>query len=149
MKFHFKIIAVSLFIFSIVSSCQFQKNNQYGVLVDSTQAITTAQLIMQEPSKDVTVKGTITAVCQGEGCWLKLDAGNGIQVFVDWDKKFSVPRGIEGKKVFMHGYSYLDTVTVAELKQMERDKGTANEEIMKIDSPLISMAFRADGLEIK
>ena len=149
MKNNFKIVAVVFFIFCILSSCQFKKQNEQGVTVDSTQAISVSKLIDETPSEDVTVKGNIAAVCQGEGCWLKLDAGNGEQVYVDWDKKFTVPRDIEGKQVFVHGYSYFDTVTVAELKQMERDKGTANEEIMKIDSPLIKVSFKADGLVIK
>ncbi len=148
-KNYFRIGANAFLIACVFSSCEFTKQNRYGVVVDSTQAIPVLKLIDETPSEDVTVKGSIVAVCQGEGCWLKLDAGNGNQVYVDWDKKFSVPRGIEGKQVFIHGYSYFDTVTVAQLKQMERDKGTANEEIAKIDSPLIKVSFKADGLEIK
>ena len=149
MKTNLQLLSLFIFISSFSISCQFKKQYQYGVTIDSTQAIPVTDLIDQPPSEDVTVKGTIVSVCQGEGCWLKLDAGNGTQVFVDWDKKFSVPRDIEGKQVFMHGYSYLDTVTVAELKQMERDKGTANEEIQKINFPMITTAFKADGIEIK
>lgn len=149
MKNHLLLLILSALVAGLFSSCQFRKQYQYGVTIDSTQAIPVSKLITQTPSEDVTVKGTISAVCQGEGCWMKLDAGNGDNVYVDWDKKFSVPRDIEGKTVFVHGYSYLDTTTIAELKQQQRDKGLANEEIMKIDSPLIKVAFKADGVEIK
>ncbi len=149
MKNKIQLLILTIFISVFFYSCEFKKQYQYGVTIDSTAAIPVSNLITQTPSKDVTVKGTISAVCKGEGCWLKLDAGNGEQVFVDWDKKFSVPRDIEGKTVFVHGYSYLDTTTIAELKQQQRDKGRPNEEIMLIDSPLIKIGFKADGLEIK
>lgn len=144
-----KKVFLAILVSGMIYSCEFKKQYQYGVTVDSTNAISVSELISNSPSEDLVVKGNISAVCQGEGCWLKLDAGNGEQVFVDWDKKFSVPRDIEGKTVFIHGFSYLDTTTVAELKQMQRDKGRPNEEIMLIDSPLIKVAIKADGLEIK
>lgn len=149
MKYCLQFLLIGVFISVLFSSCEFKKQYQFGVTIDSSQAIPVSKLITETPSKDITLKGTISAVCQGEGCWLKLDAGNGEQVFIDWDKKFSVPRDIEGKTVFVHGYSYLDTTTIAELKQQQRDKGRPNEEIMLIDSPLIKVAFKADGLEIK
>ncbi len=149
MKHLFQSCFLTLLISLLVTSCDFKKQYQFGVTVDSTQAIPVSDLIKQTPSEDVTVKATISAVCQGEGCWLKLDAGNSEQVYVDWDKKFSVPRDIEGKTVFVHGYSYLDTTSIAELKQQLRDKGKPNEEIMLVDSPLIKIAFKADGVEIK
>ncbi len=139
----------AIFVSVLFYSCQFKKQYQYGLSVDSTQAISVSELILKAPDNNVVVKGTISSVCQGEGCWMKLDAGSGEQVFVDWDKKFSVPRDIEGKTVFVHGNSYLDTTSIAELKQHQRDKGRPNEEIMLIDSPLIKVAFKADGLEIK
>ena len=144
-----RILLTIFFIASIISGCEFKKQYQFGEAIDSTKAMTVSNLIAQSPAKDLTVQGTISSVCQGEGCWMKLNAGNGNFIFVDWDDKFHVPRDIEGKIVFIHGYSYFDTTTIAELKQQQRDKGRPNEEIMQIDSPLIKIAFKADGVVIK
>jgi hypothetical protein len=143
--FSFSVLMSGLFF----PSCQSNNQNQFGVPVDTTVVVSAAQLVNAAPEKNIVVKGNISAVCQGEGCWLKLDAGNGQQLYIDWDKKFTVPRDIEGRVAFAHGFSYADTISVDKLKQQERDKGTPLEEIMNIDSPLVKIYFTADGLIIR
>lgn len=138
-----------LMMFVLFQACGIKRSGRYGAVVDTTIVVSVEQLIHAAPQKNIVVKGSISAVCQGEGCWLKLDAGNGEQLYIDWDKKFSVPRDIEGRVAFVHGFSYADTISVAELKQHERDKGTPLEEIMKIDSPVVKIYFTADGLIIR
>lgn len=144
-----KRILLAVLISGLFSSCEFRKQYHFGLAVDSTEAISVDQLISNSSGEDVIVKGTVSAVCQGEGCWMKLDAGNGEQIFVDWDKKFSVPKDIEGKTVFIHGYSYLDTTTEVELNQIQLDKSQSNDEIMLKDSSHDKVAFKADGVQIK
>ncbi|HAP00307.1 MAG TPA: hypothetical protein DCQ93_00130 [Bacteroidetes bacterium] len=141
--------AITLIVLTFIFSCQFQKKNIFGVEIDKTSAVDIPTLISQSPSKDITVKGKILKVCKGEGCWFRLESGNGNGLYVDWDKKFFVPRDIEGKNVFVHGYSYLDTTTVDELRQEGRDNGWTQDSIHNIIEPKIEVSFKADGVEIE
>lgn len=50
------------------------------------------------------VTGKIIKVCQGEGCWFNLDAGEGNYVhIVTKDESFSVPKDASGKTAIAQG----------------------------------------------
>ena len=105
-------VAVSFALFVLVSCNEFSKSskaisgNLYGEKFDTTNSITTSQLIqgLQTNNKaEAVISGTITKSCQSEGCWVNLDAGNGKELHVATDDKFFVPKEMAGQNVYVKG----------------------------------------------
>jgi hypothetical protein len=94
------------------------------------------------------VSGSISAVCQSEGCWFNYKAAEG-DVMVDFDLKFTIPKTVSGKTAVSHGEFAYDTTTVAQLREYAKDDGKSEKEQMAITEPEIRLVFRADGVVIK
>ncbi len=105
--------------------------------------------------KSVRVSGTVSAVCQKRGCWLRMvDGEGGEDVFV----KFTCP--VEGRLIPMKAVNHRVVVegqiTMAEIteelaRHYAEDKGASPEEIAKIVGPqkqisIASPAARVDGI---
>lgn len=57
-----------------------------------------------EAEKEGKVTGTITQVCQGEGCWFNLDLGNDKFVHIyTKESSFSLPKDASGKTAIAEG----------------------------------------------
>lgn len=98
---------------SVLLACSHSSTPKYyGEVFDTMQVISVTELLQQaDHSAAVTVKGTVTSSCQAEGCWLNLSNPGGKDVYVDWDEKFHVPHDISGRTVFVHGHTYIDTLS--------------------------------------
>ena len=99
--------------FSMILGCRPQPlNGLYGENFDTAKFISVDQLLNSMEGKNMvntTVKGTITASCQDDGCWLELSSIKGEPVHVDWDEKFHLPTDVEGKNVIVNGYAFRDS----------------------------------------
>lgn len=130
-----------------------ENKNVYGVGIDSTVVPMLVNEMKEQlgtqTKLDATVTGKVASVCQKEGCWLKLDAGNKETMFMNWDHKFTVPKDIAGKTVIATGYAYNDTTTVEQLKHYASDDAKPQAEIDTISTPKIEVKFLATGLVIK
>jgi hypothetical protein len=68
-------------------------------------AVPIAQFIENaESGKEGKVSGTITQVCQGEGCWFNLDLGEDKYVHIyTKESSFSLPKDASGKTAIAEG----------------------------------------------
>lgn len=125
----------------------------FGDTITTDGAVAVDQLISKLAGKDsisIKLSGTIEDVCQKKGCWMNLNIGNGQSMKVKFkDYAFFVPKDAAGKTVFIEGYAYNDTISVANLKHYAEDAGESKEEIAKITQPEISISFEANGVIIK
>ena len=129
--------------YSAVRGCMVIKPYGFAIWEKMKDALDTM------PKMDATVTGKVASVCQKEGCWLKLDAGNNETMFMNWDHKFTVPKDIAGKTVIATGYAYHDTTSIDQLKEYAKDDNKSQAAIDSITQPKIEVKFLATGLVIK
>lgn len=100
--------------------------------------------------KDITITGTVDAVCQAKGCWITMDIGNGQTMRVKFkDYAFFMPKDCSGKKITMTGTAFVKEISVAEQKHLAEDAGKSKKEIKKITKPVKEYRFEASGVELE
>ena len=108
------VIALVLFSCNNDPRLKLPQTGAYGVnfSVDSTVTVKqVAEALILGNEIPVTVTGTISQYCKGEGCWLTLKNDDGEDLFVDVkDKAFVLPHNIENKTAIAHGIAKRDTV---------------------------------------
>ena len=146
--FKFSAFAITVLLFAACDSfSRKSKDGYYGEKFDTTKAI--AANHVSENQRDVLVKGTVTNSCKTEGCWVKLDAGNGEELFVSTEEKFYLPiEGLQGKTVYVKGVTFMDTTSVDELRHQAADAGKTDSEINAITEPEIEVSVVATGIKI-
>ena len=96
------------------------------------------------------IEGQIIDVCPKKGCWMnvKIDQDT---VFVKFrDYSFFVPNsGIQGKKVFMSGDIFRDTISIERLRHYAEDAKKSKKEILAITQPEYKINMIADAVAIK
>ena len=147
-----KALLIIACLFFIAKTGNAQSKN-YGKKVDEKSAITVQQLSKNMADKtelNATVTGKVSSVCQAEGCWMKVDNGNGTSMMVRMkDHKFFLPKDIAGKTAVFTGKATLKTTTVEMLKHYAEDEGKSPEYIASIKEPKTELAFDATGVLIK
>ena len=96
------------------------------------------------------ISGQIIDVCPKKGCWMnvKIDQDT---IFVKFrDYAFFVPKsGIQGKKVFMSGDIFRDTISIERLRHYAEDAKKSKKEILAITKPEYKINMIADAVAIK
>ena len=96
------------------------------------------------------IKGQIIDVCPKKGCWMnvKIDQDT---IFVKFrDYAFFVPKsGVQGKKVFMSGDIFRDTISIERLRHYAEDAKKSKKEILAITKPEYKINMIADAVAIK
>lgn len=95
------------------------------------------------------LEGTVSDVCVKAGCWLKVAANDGKEIFISTDHKFFVPKDIVGKTVVVDGHAYMTEQSVEELRHYKEDAGASAEEIAAITEPEPAYTVLARGIIIK
>ena len=162
-----KIITSTIIIIALLYSCKEHKEETkteavvvkdtsqmfFGDTITTDGAIEANQLISKLTGKDsisIKITGIIDEVCQKKGCWMNMNIGNNQSMKVRFkDYAFFVPKDAAGKTVYIEGYAYNDTISVAEQRHYAEDAGDSKEEIAKITKPEISISFEANGVIIK
>lgn len=127
----------------------------YGKKFDEKTAISVPELVKKAQGRElaeVVVSGTISEVCQTEGCWIRVSMENdeGSTMLVKFkDHEFTIPKDLAGKKVVFSGRAYQAKISVEMLKHYAEDAGKSKEEIEKITAPSTELAVEATGLIIK
>ncbi len=149
MKRAMSILALLFF----VAAATLAQSRNYGKKVDEKNAITVQQLSKNMTDKtelNATVTGKVYSVCQAEGCWMKVDKGDGTAMMVTMkDHKFLLPKDISGKTAVFTGKATLKTTTLEMLKHYAEDEGKSPEYIASIKDPKTELAFEAIGVVIK
>jgi hypothetical protein len=123
----------------------------FGEKVTADNAVSVDQLYSLIRSKEdkkmeVTVKGTVSAVCQMEGCWIRVKSPDGNMMVRMKDHKFAVPVILDGKNVAIHGLAQEKITTVEQLRHYAEDAGKSKEEIAKITEPKKEIVMEAKGV---
>lgn len=128
-------------------------NGAYGLVqIDETNVISTNDFIkyMSENDKfEGKVEGTIDVVCQSAGCWVNVKKDDGTTFLVKFNKHFSIPKGVAGKKIYFQGTAENEVISIEELKHFAEDEGLSQTEIDKITEPETKIKFKADGVLVK
>lgn len=84
-----------------------EKTGNFGKAFDSQKTVDVAAVkagLDTTTNFEVTVSGTITNFCKGEGCWLMLQSADGNDLVIEVkDKAFVLPYEIGGKTAIAHG----------------------------------------------
>lgn len=123
----------------------------FGEKVSADNAVSVDQLYSLIRSKEdkkmeVTIKGTVSAVCQMEGCWIRVKSPDGNMMVRMKDHKFTVPVILDGKSVAIHGLAQEKITTVEQLRHYAEDAGKSKEEIAKITEPKKEIVMEAKGV---
>lgn len=142
-----------LLLISVLIGCASIKS-EYGIVkVDETAAISVAELVARmDKSTDpqtVTLKASLSAVCQNAGCWVQVPKPDGKPLMVRFKNHFTIPPATpSGTESFIHGVAYWDTVSVKMLRHYAEDAGKTPEEINKITQPEFKLNFEGDGIKL-
>lgn len=127
--------------------------SKYGKEVDEKDAISMDELHVKMKGKkefEATVYGKVTSVCQAEGCWMKIDNGDGTAMMVRMkNHEFVLPKDISGKNAVFTGVATIKETSVDMLKHYAEDEGKSKEYIDSIKEPKTELAFDATGVVIK
>jgi len=85
--------------------------NQIGDSVDTQNAISMKEAFKEYQNSgksEFIVFGRVKEVCQSEGCWFSYDLHDRT-ITVDFNEKFTVPKGIAKKDIYATGQFYQDT----------------------------------------
>lgn len=122
--------------------------------VDVEKAISVDEMIKGMEGKtertEFTFEAELVEVCSKAGCWVNIDKGDGTTFMVRFKDHFTIPPATEvGTGAYLHGYAYMDSISVDLLRHFAEDAGKSQEEIMKITEPEYNLAFEADGITLK
>ena len=123
-----------------------------GEAFEVAEVISAEDLLLQmadkEELKKVTVKGTVTGVCQKKGCWMTLAAEGGDDIMVKFkDYDFFMPLDLTGE-IVMQGRAFKQLTSVDELRHYAEDAGESPEAIAAITEPKAEIQFEASGVKI-
>lgn len=148
-----------LFIALIVGifSCQSKPDQEivgtYGEEITEMESISVSDmmnLLEDNESVAVQVRGEITATCAVKGCWMNLVLPEGEEMRVTFkDYGFFVPKeGMEGNEALIDGVVTRTITDVETLKHYAADAGQTQASIDAITEPKEELAFVANGVII-
>lgn len=124
----------------------------FGETITADGAVSYSALLQsleRRDSMDAKVTGTVAAVCQAKGCWIRItpESSNQPEMVVKFkDYAFFLPKDIAGRKVVLQGIAYREVTSVEELRHYAEDDGKSAEEIAKITQPKEELKFMAAGV---
>jgi hypothetical protein len=129
-----------------------ETENFYGNVIDTLNIQTTAEVFASLESSGrigAKLEGKILETCAKKGCWMRVAVEKDTVMVMFKDYGFFVPTGgAEGKKTYLEGTAYFDTITVAERQHFAEDAGKSPEEIAAISTPEYTLGFEAEGVII-
>jgi hypothetical protein len=123
----------------------------YGKVSDEGQAVAADKL--EKNLKDNKYEGKITGkvveVCRAEGCWLKVEKGDGAAMMVRAkNHSFIVPVDLIGKTVVIEGAAEVKEISEELRKHYAEDAGKSKKEIKKIKGSEKQIVFQASGVKV-
>lgn len=121
----------------------------FGEKTTADGAIAAAELAAKlsgDAPADVKVTGKVSEVCKMEGCWLRMETGNGTMLIKMKDHAFLVPLSMNGKTIVADGVATLKETSVKMLKHYAEDAGKSKAEIDAIKEPKKEITLEAKGI---
>jgi hypothetical protein len=147
-----KKLVLSFCLFAMSTLAFAQDVKVYGDVKVNERAARPASIVVdvlatQEEVQDLTITGTVKAVCQAKGCWMTIELPNGEDMTIKFkDYAFFMPMDIAGKTIVAHGKAFKKITSVKELRHLAEDAGKSKKEIKKIKAPKQELRFEADGV---
>lgn len=100
--------------------------------------------------QSVKIEGTVAEVCQMEGCWLTIHAGDGDNVRIlvarkeSGDYAFTVPKDISGRRVVVQGTLAEETLLEGTQRHLAEDAGREVDEASL--APKAELQLTAQGV---
>lgn len=140
-----KYFASTLLLFALCYGFAQKAYDSYGEKI-TTESLTTADVLADLSASDtlsMKMQGKVAEVCQMKGCWMVLDAVDGIPVRVTFkDYGFFVPKDISGRDVIVRGVVSKTTLSEEAAKHYAEDAGQTYDP----NKEYIEYAFEADGV---
>jgi hypothetical protein len=152
-----KFLLISLVIFSLSANAQDKEKTPAakGVVYGKVSEEETPVHVDDLSAKLVNdvfagqIKGKVAEVCKAEGCWIRLQKGDGTTMLVRAkDHAFLMPENIVGKSVLVEGSATVKETSEEMRKHYAEDAGKSKEEIAKIKGPEKSVEFAAKGVKV-
>ena len=129
------------------------ETGNFGAEVNPEGALEVADFLTMMEGKDsaeVTIKGSISSVCQKKGCWMDMETVDGGTMKVRFkDYAFFVPKTCAGKEAVLAGKAKVETIDVETLQHYAEDAGKSEDEIAAITQPEKQITFEATGVIIQ
>lgn len=130
------------------------KGKLYGKEFSTAKAIKPEALSTSMGDKttmeNIVVEGTISQVCQAEGCWLKLKNAAGQDIMIKFkDHAFLVPKDIAGKTAVINGTAMKKVVSIEEQRHLAEDAGASPSDMAAITQPKEELRVEATGVMVK
>jgi len=130
------------------------KAKLYGEKFSTKNAISASDLsaIMGDKKElPVVLHGTISEVCQAEGCWMRLKNSDGLDpLFIKFNEhSFVIPKDLAGHKAYVNGIAKKQTLSVEEQRHYAEDAGKSQDELEKITEPKTEIKIIATGVIIE
>ncbi len=120
-----------------------------------TETIALATILADKPAYDgktVRVSGTVAAVCENRGCWLRMvDGEGGEDVFVKFTcpvKGRLIPMNAVNHRVVVEGKIIMGEITEEKARHYAKDAGDSSEEIAKIVGPQKQISIQAPAARV-
>ncbi len=114
-----------------------------------TDATNLPSLLKSNNEKNLKLRGEVYEVCQGSGCWVEIEIGNGEIVHITFkDEAFTLPKDIAGKNAVISGIASTEIISVEMQKRIAKKEGLTQEKINNITEPLTEYYFEADGVTL-
>jgi hypothetical protein len=132
---------------------QDENKTYYGAVIKGENIISGVEMMNMLEENDsvyVTLKGTIVSNCQVSGCWMDLDLGSDELAKVTFkDYEFVIPLDSKGKTATVEGIAKREIIPVDLLRHYAEDEGKSAEEIAGITEDEIAYTFEAVGVIIE
>jgi hypothetical protein len=122
---------------------------KFGAPLGDSPKVVLADLVKDAVSysgKTVKTEGTVSAVCQGSGCWMTLKSGDQAVRVTFKDYGFFVPIESAGATATIEGVFTVRTIPEATAKHYASETAGANPDAIKGDQKELS--FVASGVEL-
>ncbi|SRR6266498_526943 len=123
----------------------------YGKVSDEGQlvAVDKVEQNLKENKFEGKITGKVVEVCRAEGCWLKLEKGDGSSMLVKAkNHSFLVPVDLIGKSIVVEGEAEVKEVSEEMRKHYAEDAGKNKKEIDKIKGSEKQIIFQASGVKV-
>jgi hypothetical protein len=152
-----KIILFSIIVFALSANAQDKEKVQaakgivYGQVSEEKSPVAVDDLSNKLIENAFTgqIKGKVAEVCKAEGCWIRLQKGDGTTMMVRTrDHAFVMPENIVGRTVLVEGSATVKETSEELRKHYAEDGDKSKEEIAKIKGPEKSVEFAAKGVKV-
>jgi hypothetical protein len=140
-----KPIILSMIVLGLFACGSKSNVTSYGEKFDTAKATTIVEALEEFKSSgqsEAVIKGKISRLCTGEGCWYVLKHDT-VEQFVGFEK-FSIPKDVAGMHSIAAGRFYMDTQSIESQRE-----GLSGAEAAKITAPKVSVKFSAVGIVVR